>query len=270
MTSLQKAIKCVATAFAICLIVGIVGAIMSLLGLMDGFIENDAVTNEIKTYTVSQEITQLKVDINAGDFIITDGEYFSVESNLENLTVKDTDGVLTLAEKTKWTGGYNGAVLKIFVPTDFVFLKAEIETGAGKVTIDVLSADDITLNLGAGEVKIAQLNALQKIEIDGGAGKITISDGELNNLDFDMGVGECDLSAAILKNGKLDCGVGKTNITLKGLETDYCIKLDKGIGEAKIDGRSVSDGTVYGDGANKIEIDSGVGAVSVDFDESAQ
>lgn len=267
MTSWQKAIKYIAIAFAICLIVSIVGGIMSAVGLIGGFIESDATADNIKTYTVSQDVTQLEIDINAADFTVTVGDEFAVESNLKDLTVKDTGGVLTIVENKIWGRDYNNAVLTLFVPADFVFQKAEIETGAGRVAVDTLSADRLSLELGAGEVKIGELNASQKAEIDGGAGKITIEDGTLNNLDFDMGVGECDLSAAILGNSELDCGVGKANITLTGSKDDYCIQLDKGIGDAKIDGQSMSDGSIYGDGANKIEISSGVGAVKVNFEE---
>lgn len=266
MTSWQKAIKYVAIAFAICLIVGIASGIMSTVGIIGGFIESDATADNIKTYTVEQDISSLKIDINAADFTVAVGDEFSVISNLKDLTVKNEGGVLTVIENKILGRDYNNAVLKIYVPESFVFDKADIETGAGRVTVDTLSADRLSLELGAGEVKITELNASQKAEIDGGAGKITINGGTLNNLDFDMGIGECNLSAEIFGKSELDCGVGEANITLKGTSDDYEIYVSKGIGNVKIDGQSTSDEHTYGNGENKIELNCGVGAVIVEFE----
>lgn len=270
MTSWQKAIKYMAIAFAICLIVSIISGIMGAVGLIGGFIDSDATADDVKTYNISQDITSLKIDINAADFTVTVGDEFKVESNLKDLTVKDTGGALTVIENKKWGRNYNSAVLRLYIPADFVFEKAEIETGAGRLTVDTLSADRLYLELGAGEVKITELNASQKSEIDGGAGAVTISGGQLHNLDFDMGVGELKLTSAVLGNSELDCGVGETSLTLTGSKDDYRIQLDKGLGDAKIDGQSMSDGSIYGDGSNKIEISSGVGAVKVNFEEVSE
>lgn len=266
MTSWQKAIKYIAIAFAIFLIVSIIGGIMSAVGIIGGFIESDATADNVKTYTVSQDITQLEIEINAADFTVTIGDEFKVESNLKDLTVKDSGRVLAIVENKKWGRDYNNAVLTLYVPENFVFQKAKIETGAGRVTVDTLSADKLSLELGAGEVKITELNATEKVEIDGGAGKITIGGGTLYNLDFDMGVGECNITSAILGNSELDCGVGEANITLTGEKTDYKLFVEKGIGSVTVDGQAVSSESAYGDGTNKIELNCGIGAVKVKFE----
>lgn len=266
MTSWQKAIKYIAIAFAIFLIVSIICGIMSAVGIIGGFIESDATADNVKTYTVSQDITQLEIEINAADFTVTVGDEFKVESNLKDLTVKDSGRVLAIVENKKWGRDYNNAVLTLYVPENFVFQKAKIETGAGRVTVDSLSADKLSLELGAGEVKITELNASQKVEIDGGAGKITVSGGTLNNLDFDMGVGECNITSAILGNSELDCGVGEANITLTGEKTDYKLFVEKGIGNVTVDGQGISNESAYGDGTNKIDLNCGIGEVKVKFE----
>ena len=46
---------------------------------------------------------------------------------------------------------------------------------------------------------------------------------------------------------------------------DYNISLDKGIGSATLAGNSMDDNTQYGTGSNKIDIDGGVGSISIDF-----
>ena len=66
---------------------------------------------------------------------------------------------------------------------------------------------------------------------------------------------------------QLDYGVGETNLTLLGSREDYKIEIDKGIGEAKLEGESMKDDSVYGWGENRIEIDGGIGAIYIEFSE---
>ena len=70
MTTFQKVINYLAMAFAIFLTVSIIGGILSMFGLFGGFFGGDAVTEDIKTYTVSSDIQILEVKINAADFTI--------------------------------------------------------------------------------------------------------------------------------------------------------------------------------------------------------
>ncbi|MGN1444092.1 MAG: hypothetical protein ACI4XE_09625, partial [Acutalibacteraceae bacterium] len=63
----------------------------------------------------------------------------------------------------------------------------------------------------------------------------------------------------------LNYGIGEANLTLLGSREDYQIELDKGIGEARLEGESMRDDSVYGAGKNKIEIDGGIGAINIEF-----
>ena len=265
MTSWQRTIKNIAMAFAILLAVGIISGIFGVIGLFDAIFDNDGVLKNIINYSVSQDIVELKVDIKAADFTIANGDSFSVESNLEYLTVEEKGGVLTIKETKKFGFNNNNATLTLTIPEGCIFENADIITGAGKLTIDTLSTDKLRLKLGAGEVKIGELNATLKSEIEGGAGKVSVNGGTLCNLDLDMGAGELNLTSSLLGNSDLNYGVGEANLVLIGTKDDYCIDFDKGLGNATVDGESMRDGSVYGTGQNRIDIDGGVGAVEVSF-----
>ena len=99
----------------------------------------------------------------------------------------------------------------------------DISAGAGTVKIDTLSAEKLFLDLGAGEVNIEELTAKDSAKINGGAGEL--------------------------------------NLTLLGSPEDYRITLDKGVGEATLDGKKMQDGEVYGSGDTRIDIDGGIGAL---------
>ena len=276
MTTLQKVIKYLALAFAIFLTVSIVGGILSAVGLLGSlFSDDDAewgdVIGETKTYTVSSEISDLNIQINAADFYIKEGNGFSVESNLKNLEVDEKNGCLTLKDLTKiklnGSNAYENAVLTIWVPVGTVFDNVNIKTGAGRFTVDSLSAATIGFELGAGDVTISKLIAEKSANIEGGAGRITISNGAIKDLALKMGMGQLNLTAALTGDSELELGVGESNITLLGSKDDYELDIEKGIGNITVDGKNVTDYGSSGRGANEVEIHGGIGAINVEFKE---
>ena len=274
MTTLQKVIKYMAIAFAIFLTVSIVGGILSAVGLLGSLFSGDDaewgdVIGETKTYTVSSEISDLNIQINAADFYIKEGNGFSVESNLKNLEVDEKNGCLTLKDLTKiklnGSNAYENAVLTIYVPAGMAFDNVNIKTGAGRFTVDSLSAATIGFELGAGDVTISKLIAEKSANIEGGAGRITISDGAIKNLDLEMGLGQLNLTSALTGDCNLDSGVGEMNVTLLGSKDDYELDIEKGIGNITVDGKNVTDFGSSGNGANEVDIHGGVGAINVRF-----
>ena len=82
------------------------------------------------------------------------------------------------------------------------------------------------------------------------------------------GAGELTLKSRIEGQSRLDYGIGETKLTLLGSREDYKIEIDKGIGEARLEGKSMQDDSVYGAGENRIEIDGGIGEINIDFSEA--
>ncbi len=271
MTSVQKIIKYLAMALAIFLCVNIIGGIITAVAGVSLFLsdkENDAI-GEMQVYPIDSEISSLSIDLSAAELKIKTADNFSVESNHKYISVKEDNGQLCIDEtKMPFSVLSKGVTVILNVPEDFVFDDATIETGAGKVEIEALSADVLNLSLGAGEAKINNLTANARADIDGGAGALTVDGGLLNNLDLEMGVGELNLRSRVEGESSIDYGVGETNLTLIGSKSDYKIELDKGIGEAKLEGESMNDDSVYGSGLNFIEIDGGVGSIKIEFAEN--
>lgn len=273
MTVFQKVIKYLAIAFAIFLTVSIIGGIFTCISgisfIFSGFsgIDKEAV-GEMQEYPIDGDISSLSIDLSGAELIIETSDKFSVETNHNYISVSNDDGELCINETKKLFSYFpKGITVILYIPEDFVFESAEVETGAGKVEIDSLSADVLKLSLGAGEVKINNLEANSRADIDGGVGALIIDGGRLCNLDLDMGVGALKLKSHIEGESKLDYGVGETELTLLGSLDDYKIELDKGIGEAKLDGESMRDDSVYGSGENFIEIDGGIGEINIEFSE---
>ena len=270
MNSAQKVIKYLALAFAIFLSVSIIGGIiMGLTGIsyiLSG--KNDDAVGEMQVYPIEGDISSLSISLSGAELIIKTADKFSVESNHNYISVKTENGQLCISETKKLFSVHpKGVSVILSIPEDFVFDEATVETGAGRVEINSLSADVLTLSLGAGEAEIKNLTASSRADIDGGAGKLTINGGRLCNLKLDMGVGELTLKSRIEGQSYIDNGIGETKLTLLGSREDYQIEIDKGIGEAKLEGESMRDDSVYGAGKNLIEIDGGIGAINIVFQE---
>ena len=91
-----------------------------------------------------------------------------------------------------------------------------------------------------------------------------------NVLDFDMLWKIAAPAIVVLIGIKLIIGAimgDKEKLVLLGSREDYCIGIDKGIGEARLEGESMRDDSVYGAGSNRLSIDGGVGAVNIEFSE---
>ena len=137
---------------------------------------------ETTTYELSFEFHSLDIKIDAADFYIELSDKFSIESNLKDLTIKEQNGTLVVVHEIEKFVSYTDAIFKLYIPNDIEFEEVDIESGAGRFTLNSLSAKSIEFKFGAGQVNIASINALKSIDIEGGAGEINISSGSLSNL----------------------------------------------------------------------------------------
>lgn len=268
----QKIIKYLALAFAIFLIITIISAILTgiyamanILGLKKQTTQNIEQINTIQLEEINN-YSYLNIDISTTNLIIKVGDKFKVQTNNEGIEVKQTDNKLRIKEKENnwfWKRK-NEDDLIIYIPKDTEFEKVTIETGAGIVNIEEIKTKQLKLNLGAGETVIKNIIS-EDVNIDGGAGKFTIENGTINNLDFDLGIGETTINAKITGNNKIDTGIGCLTLNIEGNIDDYKLKLEKGIGDIKLNGKQVSNNTTIGDGEHVIDIDGGIGEIVINF-----
>ena len=258
MTTAQKVIKYLAIAFAIFLIVNIVSGINT---------ENQVITEEMSTTNLEYEnINTLDIDIPFSSLKIKNSEELKIETNNTNINCTQNNETIRIDEKEhNWFQRNNVGELIIYIPNDLEFDRVKINTGAGKIDIEKITTKKLSLEIGAGETKIEELNVTDEAKIDGGAGKVTILSGKINNLDLDMGVGSSEVNSELKGDSDIDAGIGELKINVNAPKEDYNIKVSKGIGNITIDGKTVSDDTTYGDGENDIRIDGGIGNIKIDF-----
>lgn len=272
MSIAQKIIKYLALAFAIFLIVTIFSGILTGIYTMSNILglkkENTESVAEISTLELEEinDYAYLDIEIKHSNFKIKLGEKFEVQTNNDNIEINQKNNKLKIIEKQSnwfWRNS-NEEELIVYIPENIEFEKVNIETGAGRVNIEEIKAEKLKLNLGAGETIINNIIS-DNVDIDGGVGKFTIENGTINNLDFDLGIGETTINAKITGNNKIDTGIGSLKLNIDGNIEDYKFKVEKGIGNIKLNGKQVSNNEIIGNGENVIDIDGGIGEIIINF-----
>lgn len=269
MNTVQKVIKGFAIGLGVFIIIAIVGIIFSIITLItnvDFLLGKE--TDFEETYT---DINVIDIESSYANIYIKRGFEFKVEAKsvTSKFSSKEKNGTLKITEKRNWLLFWkDSGDITIYIPNEIDLGELKIESGAGQIEIEEISAKKLDINQGAGTLYIND-STFYDTEIDGGAGEIKITDSVLEDLELDAGVGKVEIEAELIGNSKLDCGVGEINLTLLGDESSYKIKADKGIGNIKIDGNDYNKDATYGNGTNKIEVEGGIGEINVSFSRYA-
>lgn len=277
MTTMQRIIKYLALAFATFLIITIVSSIFWGVYLFSSVLNlRDSKNNE--TLAESGEFMEiyggdishaniLDIELKSSKLTIKKGNNFKVETNNKYVKCLNKGNGIAIKEDghSFWRTTVSETI--VYIPSNITFEKANIGTGAGEINIESIDSRSVNFEMGAGKVTIGSIKALESCKIEGGAGQVDILSGDIHNLRLDMGVGKFTINSSLHGNNKISSGVGKLDINLDGDKESYQIKVEKGIGSINIDGKSVSNESIYGSGNNYIKIDGGIGSIDIRFND---
>lgn len=229
MTKNQKFIKYAAFTLAICLSIFIITSVFDIVtGIIDAISGND---DKIITESYSYDkLTSIDAEVGLGNLIISsEGDSFKVNVNKSiGLKINEDNGHLKLETGSGAFTVTDDSYVEIIVPMGFKLDELKAEVGAGTCTIKNLSVDNATLETGAGKLLCTGLD-----------------------------VTKC----------KIDSGVGAVDISLSGSSSDYSVIIDKGLGQATVDGENYDESKHANRFASKsIDIDAGVGEVKIGFE----
>lgn len=186
-------------------------------------------------------VSRLELDVSAGEvhIMLYDGDVIRTEQEGINSYECRQDGrsLIIRAKKKRfpfYLMGHNVGVLNIYLPREMKFDEADIDIGAGQVQIAYLNADSMDIDVGAGELLADYL---------------------------------------VTRDLDIDVGAGSAEVCMPGRREDYHCVLSYGIGEIVLDGESSGGlggkSTLSGTTGRQIEIDVGVGSAVLDFDGGA-
>lgn len=268
MTTTQKIIKYCAIGLAIVLSISIIVGIAGVIEMIFSIGKDDSLLDSIVDIEISQDIKSLYIEIDASELKIVEGETFSLGSNIKDLKVKESNGKLSIIHNPNKViiNSKKSAEIVLTIPSNARFELVTIEAGAGDINIDKLVAKKMEFGFGAGKVNIEYIYAEYGAELEAGAGKLAIGSGYIRDLKLDLGVGDTSICANLKGHNDINCGVGKTNLTVCGDRSDYIVNVETGIGSVKLDGSTIKGSATIGDGDNEINVDGGVGSINIRFE----
>lgn len=203
MNGIQKLIKIFAICLAVFIIFNIFGWIIfgvSFLANIDGGLRKESSkvemaegSSHLYVYTPEQvrEVNKLKIDMKYASTYITktNNPDITIETREidTNLDVTLINGTLKIKEDDNWSWNKKIGTIQIYLPETMFLSELDIETGAGKLTMDDVYAKKLNLHHGAGTLEISN-SEFTKAEIQTGAGKAEIGYCILNNLNLEAGV----------------------------------------------------------------------------------
>lgn len=165
----------------------------------------------------------------------------------------------------------DNTIITIQIPAEMSFKDVNLSNSAGKIIIrNDMNADNFSIAVDAGTCEAyGKLTASGKLYAEAGVGEMDISQIYAAKMELKTGVGEIDVERAAADEVILNSGVGSIDVAMEGTENDYSYSISCGIGEVEIGERSYtglgSTKEVHGQGNKTINIDCGVGEVSVEF-----
>lgn len=226
MTTAQRIIKYLALGFACVLAFSIIAGIVSAgAGILTGIgVINGSAPEALVDCAQYEKCLSLQINY-AEVYIKEGGDEIMIDSSDDNYEIVKGDANLIIkdAKKTSWFGD-NSRKITITIPEGLEFDAAGINGRAGRIEIEKIKTKELDLSLGAGEVNI---------------------------------------EAAMTGKSKIDVGAGAVNLDLLMPASEYAIKADNGLGGIEFNGADVSSGMVVQGGENKIDVDNGVGKITI-------
>lgn len=219
----------------------------------------DAPAAPVAPSMFSEEIRSLDISVGICEMIIVEGDTFAVETSgkdSKKVNVWVENGELNI-ETEEYRGGNftitgDHLIIELTVPKDWRAREIDIEIGAGWLTADKLLANELSIDVGAGEASIGYVESTNT-DITSGMGKIIIDGGVLT--------GKTDI----------ECGMGTIDVVINGKEVDYGGSIEVGMGAVTIgsNSRAGTGGTInFNKGAtNFIDAECGMGVINVLFEE---
>lgn len=182
------------------------------LDQLDSLPDQREVYDNIRKLDVEAAVGMVKVveesREDSEDTTIQIGRYSEEGKQVKKYTITQENDELKIECKKhgNYRSPYEIESIVIYIPEGYQFRKVEVETLAGAFNADVLNANEVSLELKAGE--------------------INIGDGNIDYLDVESQAGRLQCDALVTGSADVECQAGMVNISLAGSKDDYNYELE--------------------------------------------
>lgn len=185
-----------------------------------------------------------------------DSSVIEVEYNADSVSIENAHSHPTASERRRMD-------VTVTVPDNYMFEDVDIEMGAGKMIVHSLRTNALDLELGAGSGTFDNIIVTGSAEIQEGAGELSIKGGSLHNLTLQCGAGATRVTAALTGTSSISAAVGAVDLKFDGSESDYTVNFNMGLGACYYNNDKISRSGSFGSGPNTVNINGGFGVMRV-------
>lgn len=197
-----------------------------------------------------RDVDSLCVDMARGSLIVEYGRYDNIRVESGETRTKTKvwmeGNTLNIKGRGRWTN--KGGAVKVYLPENIHLREADFEVGAGTMEVDRLQAENITIEVGAGEFVSDEM---LKADV----------------LDLSVGMGDIQIAEADSRETYLDCSMGNLDIAMKGNWDDYYLTGECSLGDLSVEEESwnLNSDISYGDETAEriIDAECGLGALTI-------
>ena len=256
-------------------------------------------TEEIPASTYDYgEVSGIVLNATAGVVnVLSSDDEFRVESRnmrTENFSCELRNGVLYISETSEyasagsrsWRGISNTirnildlgqerrlgitetSHLTVFIPDGKRLDYLHVSQNVGRINLDNINADQLTIELDGGDVFVTEANCLS-LDVDIALGNCRVSGLTADRVESSVDAGNLSLDGKITNTGKFKCQLGRIALQLDGRAGDYSIDAKTDLGSITIDGARVNSGSYRPLGtasdAPRLSLDCDLGEISLNF-----
>lgn len=199
------------------------------------------------------------------DSYVTDGTWYIKESGSKHFEIFDID----LPENVMlWWGDHFTPDITITIPKGFEAEKLKIKVGAGKVYANKVNALEGDFSVGAGELQVDQLTIVNESKYAIGTGEMKLKDLTAKDITVDSGFGDVKIEGTITGDNNIICNIGHIGLKLDGDKEDYSYNISTALSEVEIDGERyhhIDNKIINNNTDNKISLNNNIGNITVEF-----
>lgn len=224
----------------------------------------------------STNIQKIDLQMKTRNIVIKSGnvESISYEGILDTDEIKVDQEKLKIEDHSKLLKNVNKNVtLEIIIPNHLIH-EIEVENKTGDVTLQGIETNELSLELGVGDIELEEVTIHSETEIKGGTGNIQVKDSTFySKFDIEEGAGDIAFIGELMGNVKINCGIGDVKLEVDNHRDNYHIVAEGGVNSLKIDGEKMggSLATQYNDNYENnrfdMKLEVGVGDVQVNFND---
>jgi hypothetical protein len=195
---------------------------------------------------------------------VSDGTWYIREDYDSNLNIFGSK--FSLRHLIRWNNDFSPEIT-ITIPNNYEAESFIISVGAGDVYVEAINAKNGDFSVDAGRLIIDELTVKEKSLYNIGTGEMQLKKISAKDITIDCGVGNVVIEGTITGDNDITCGIGRIVLDLTGDEDDYSYEISSGIGNVVINNKSYhnEDKKINNGTENNLELDCGIGNITVEF-----